>query len=80
MMVYVDRPNVQTLEVGSMVSKELVMNVGEDVLRGFLHHNMAMKLAEALEPNIEYKVVDDPIRGQYIVKGRVRILPPGYRF
>ena len=79
-VVYVDRPQVQTLEAGLAVGKEFVVTMNEKELRGYVHHNIAMKLAEALEPNIEYKVVGAEIFGRYIVKGRVRILPPGYKF
>ena len=80
-MVYVDRPQVQTLGAEFAVGKEFVVHMSEKELRGYVHHNIAMKLAEALEPNIEYMVrADDPIFGLYIVRGRVRILPPGYRF
>ena len=79
-MVCVDRPQVQTLEAGLSVAREFVVAMSEKELHGYVNRNIAVKLAEALEPNIDYKVVDDAMLGQYIVKGRVRILPPGYKF
>ena len=79
--VYVDRPQVQTLEAELSMGKEFVAGVSEKELHSFVSHNIAMKLAEALEPNVEYMVrADDPIFGLYVVRGRVRILPPGYKF
>ena len=45
-----------------------------------VHSRITTQLAEALEPYVEYTVQEDPVYREQVIRGRVRVLPPGYNF
>lgn len=51
-----------------------------DEIRRIVHSRITAQLAEALEPYVEYTVQEDLAYRSQVIRGRVRVLPPGYRF
>ena len=51
-----------------------------DEIARFVHSRITAQLAEALEPYVEYTVQEDPEYRRQVIRGRVRVLPPGYSF
>ena len=80
-IIQMERPDVQVLSFDMAVGQEWdMMNLKKEDLMRFVHREMTLRLAVALEPNVEYKIFEDPCFDRSIVRGRVRVLPPGYRF
>ena len=51
-----------------------------DEIARIVHSRITAQLAEALEPYVEYTVQEDPEYLRQVIRGRVRVLPPGYNF
>lgn len=79
-IIHVDTPEVQILKAVSAIPNDAVMNIDEESLAKMVHNEIALKMAKALEPNIEFDVQFDPEHNMQVVRGRIRVLPPGFRF
>lgn len=60
--------------------KEVALTVDPGELSKMVCGQLAMKIADELAKYIDYAVQEDPISDHVIVRGRVRVLPPGYKF
>lgn len=74
------RPGVRTLETNAMIPERYIMDLGDDAIRSIVRDQMSHQLAEALVPMLDLKVGHDLERMEGIVRGRIRVLEPGYRF
>ena len=73
-------PHAEVLRARIEASSEYLSCLQQDELGKLIRNTMTRKLAESLEPFVEYTVQYDPAHMMQIVRGRVRVLPPGYRF
>jgi len=74
-------PRPAILQNETVVDNRLIDYVSDaEEISRFIHSEVTRRMAEALEPYVEYQVQEDPFRQRQIVRGRVRVLPPGFRF
>ena len=76
-------PEVRMQILQSQVAMDnQVINVVSDAdeIARIVHSRITAQLAEALAPYVEYTVQEDPAYRMQVIRGRVRVLPPGYRF
>lgn len=80
-MAYQLGPRPVILQNETNIDNRLIDYVSdsEEICR-FIHSEVTRRMAEALEPYVEYQVQEDPLRQRQIVRGRVRVLPPGFSF
>lgn len=72
-------PKVEVLNAEIRVDNAMVFMYKEHF--GELATNeITRKIAEGIAKYIEYTVQEDPHRDQQVVRGRIRVLPPDYRF
>ncbi len=76
----VEHPDIKVIQGKICFDNHMVSRVEQEYLHKCAKHDMTLKLAEALEPEVEYKVFEDYQYDQQIVIGRVRIVSPKYRF
>ena len=69
-----------TLEGRVAYPRELARAVDPGELSKMVCGQLATKIADELAKYIDYAVQEDPISDHVTVRGRVRVLPPGYRF
>lgn len=74
------RPGVRTLNANARIPEHYIMDLGDDAIRSIVRDQMSHQLAEALVPMLDLKVGHDLERMEGIVRGRIRVLEPGYRF
>lgn len=60
--------------------RELALAVDPGDLSKMVCGQLATKIADELAKYIDYAVQEDPVSQNVTVRGRVRVLPPGYRF
>lgn len=81
--IVIERGHAIPLQAELAVSNDFIHCLEGKEIEKIIHSEMTRKIAEALEPYVEYMVSESPTNpfdGQQIVRGRVRVLPPGYRF
>lgn len=71
---------IVTLESVCSIDKRVVDSVGPDKAAAVICGKMAVEMADKLNAFIDLKVQEDPYLNTIIAHGRVRVLPPGYRF
>lgn len=74
------RPGVRTLEANVMIPEYYVNMLEGDEIRGIVRDQISRKLAEAVVPMLDLRVGHDFERMEAIVRGRIRVLEPEYRF
>lgn len=74
------RPGVRTLNTNVRFPEHFIMDLGDDAIRRIVRDQMSHQLAEALVPMLDLEVGHDLERMEGIVRGRIRVLEPGYRF
>lgn len=79
-IIYHQGPRADVLQAGAYIDSCLVSHINQEDIGRILHSEITRKMAEALEPYMEYTVQEDPVHLKYVVRGRVRVLPPGYSF
>ena len=62
------------------IDTRLIDLSGAEEISRMIRSEVTRRMAEALEPYVEYQVQEDPLRQRQIVRGRVRVLPPGFSF
>ena len=78
--IEVARPGVKTLQVNARIPDHYIMDIGDDAIRSIVRDQMSHQLAEALVPMLDLSVGHDLHLNEAIVRGRIRVLEPGYRF
>ena len=79
-IIYHQGPRADVLQAGAYIDSCLVSHINQEDISRILHSEITRKMAEALEPYMEYTVQEDPAHLRHVVRGRVRVLPPGYSF
>lgn len=76
------RPGVKTLRANVAIHDYYLRSgwMDDDVLRKLVGDEMSHQLARALVPMLDLKVGHDLERMEAVVRGRIRVLEPGYRF
>ena len=74
-------PHAQVLKCSLAAPSEFINSLtdAEEVSR-MIHSEITRRMAEALEPYVDYEIQEDPTLHMQVVRGRVRVLPPGYNF
>ena len=80
-ITYSPEVRAQILQSQFAMDNQMINFVSDaDEIARIVHSRITAQLAEALEPYVEYTVQEDPAYRMQVVRGRVRVLPPGYRF
>lgn len=78
------RPGVRTLEAAARIPEyyiqHLLRDSDNDEIVNMVGDQMTHDLAKALVPMLDLKVGHDLERMEAVVRGRIRVLEPGYRF
>lgn len=69
-----------TLQASVCFGKEDADFLGPAVMSRQICGRMASEIAEELVKYIEYQIQEEPYTSSVIARGRVRVLPPDYRF
>lgn len=73
--------NTQVLGVSVNVPKDRMMYIDDDsAIREFVMDEMTRRLAQALVPMMDITVQDDPHFNSVVVRGRVQVIRPDYRY
>lgn len=73
------RPQILQSQV-AIDNQEINYISDADEIARLVHSRITTQLAEALEPYVEYTVQEDPAYRRQVIRGRVRVMPPDYRF
>lgn len=73
-------PNVVTLGAKVCFERYMLHSMGEERASEVTMRQMTHALAEALAPYIELETHIDPLNMTQVVRGRIRVLEPDYRF
>jgi len=76
----VESPKVRTLAYAMHVDGNDVMHFGADKVSEWCVREMSSNLAKQLEPFITLEVEDDPCGFHKLVRGKVRLVDPSFRF
>ena len=79
-MVTVEHPKCHTIAVESRVDPHMVDVLGEEEASKYVLENMANEIAHNLAPFISIEARSDPYMNVKIVRGKVRIVDPSFRF
>lgn len=71
---------VQTAGVSVIVPEYHLHRFDEEEIRHIVGDELTCKLAEALVPLLDLEVSRDALSQDLVVRGRIRVLEPGYRF
>ena len=80
LVVKINTQRADVLGVDTIVDNRLAESLPSEEITRIIHSEITRKLAEGLEPYVEYTVMEEPMFNHHVVKGRIRVLPPGYRF
>lgn len=78
-ITYHPGPRPEVLQCIAEIPDSFVTIPSEEI-KNCIHSQITRKIAESLEPFAEYQVAEDPVRRTHLVRGRVRVLPPGHEF
>ena len=78
--VEVKQAPVSTLEAYVRYPDEIAMHISEEALAERTIQELTCELAKGLAPVMKVMVNKDYIRGETIVRGTVRVVPPDFRF
>ena len=76
----VDRPGVEVLGVQQAFNRWELANMPKEAIAEITHRSLCGKLAEALYPYMEFEMSDDYRTDSAIIRGRLRVVKPDYRF
>ena len=80
-ITYSSEVRPQILQSQFAMDNQVINAVSDaDEIARIVHSRITAQLAEALEPYVEYTVQEDLAHREQVIRGRVRVLPPGYRF
>ena len=80
-IIYSSEVKSQILQSQVMMDNQMINVVSDtDEIARIIHSRITTQLAEAIEPYVEYTVQEDPMYRRQVIRGRVRVLPPGYSF
>lgn len=74
------RPGVRTLGAVARIPGYYIQHLGNDEIVNMVGDQMTKDLAKALVPMLDLEVGHDLERMEAVVRGRIRVLKPGYRF
>lgn len=78
--IIVDRPGVEVLGVQQAFDRWELANMPKEAIAEITHRSLCGKLAEALYPYMEFEMSDDYFTDSAIIRGRLRVVKPDYRF
>ena len=79
-VIKVDFPGVEVLNVAQAFSRFELANMPKEAIAELTHRSLCGKLAEALYPYMEFEMSDDYLTDNAIIRGRLRVVKPDYRF
>lgn len=66
--------------VNAVVPDEEILYADGEPIMSYVRNELTHKLAEALVPMLDLQVEKDPAHMRHFVRGRIRVVEPGYRF
>ena len=78
--IIVDRPGVEVLGVQQAFDRWQLADMPKEAIAELTHRSLCGKLAEALYPYMEFEMSDDYFTDSAIIRGRLRVVKPDYRF
>ena len=79
-ILHVERPGIEVLSASFRIHNDQISAYDEEILTAYTKNEITHKLVEAISKHIEFIVQEDPIMNHHVVTGRIRIVPPGYKF
>ena len=79
-LVIAEYPKVQTLAVETIVDRHMVETLGEEDASKYTIETMTQELASSLAPFLSIETRFDPLKSAHIVRGKVRVMDPSFRF
>lgn len=71
---------VQTLECAVMIPQKMAERMPEEALGECVEREMAHKMAASLGALIKYQKDYDPFVNAVMIRGKIRVVPPDFRF
>ncbi len=78
--IIVDRPGVEVLGVQQAFNRWDLSEMPKEAIAEITHRSLCGELAEALYPYMEFEMSDDYRTDSAIIRGRLRVVKPDYRF
>ena len=79
-LVVVEDPKVRTLGVETLVDRHMVEVLGEEDASKYTIETMTQELASSLAPFLSIETQYDPLKSAHVVRGKVRVVDPSFRF
>ena len=79
-VIKVDVPGVEVLGVQQAFDRWQLADMPKEAIAELTHRSLCGKLAEALYPYMEFEMSDDYFTDSAIIRGRLRVVKPDYRF
>lgn len=76
----VEHPEVKVIGGQVCIDNHVASRADKEYINRYVRHELTARIAEALEPEVEYEVYDDIQYDRQIVRGRIRIVSPKFRF
>ena len=76
----VERQGVDVLSTRFAIDDELISLYDEKILVQYVGNEITKRLVEAISKNVEFYVQEDPLRQRHFVEGRIRVVPPKFKF
>lgn len=76
----VESLKVRTLACAMQINNDDIRHFGGEKISEYCVREMSLSLAKQLEPFITLEVEDDPYGFRKMVRGKVRLVDPSYRF
>ena len=79
-LIYVGNPGVEVLGVTQAFDRWQLADMPKEAIERITRRGLCGKLAEALYPYMEFEMSDDYRTDSAIIRGRLRVVKPDYRF
>lgn len=76
---YYEKEDIEILKVSFSVDNEVLLH-DKDFIMQYVGREITMKLAEAINEYVEFYVQKNIETDRHTVTGRIRVLPPNYKF
>ena len=78
--VEVEHPGAHTLQTTVEIGTEVYLNLPEEAVAHQITHSMTTQFAAQLASFIRFDKTYDPRQDKTIIRGRLRVLDPSFRF
>jgi hypothetical protein len=80
LILHVEQRGINVLNTSLAIDDELISKYDEKSLMAYVKSEITHRLVEAISQSVEYTVQAEPLQARHIVTGRIRVVPPNYKF